>query len=186
MAVFCRRCPYLLVVKGVAPLCLAKAAPVRGPLREAIDVKGTAFAMRRNRTNRCRLFRSRWSIAAMWDAWKKRRLVLRFLGPVEVLPLSYYPEVLERPRVQQRIEKVKTEATEVEAYGESDAEGERDDEALDEEISGEKEVADEAGQEESGESAGGGDDTYLDRLTEREVEELSTFVGKRESSSDSS
>jgi len=58
--VFCQNCACLLLVKGSPPLCVATAYSVPGPIRDVVDVRGVEFALNRNESNSCRLYKRVW------------------------------------------------------------------------------------------------------------------------------
>lgn len=70
--VFCEGCAHLFIVKDLAPMCVALAKFVKGPLRQKIDVLHVTSAESRNIKNNCG-YKSGVSI----QAWEFKRWLLR-------------------------------------------------------------------------------------------------------------
>lgn len=94
--VYCKGCAFLMLVKDMPPLCLAKADLKGTPIRSDGDVMGIAEAHKRNRRNDCDL-RSRFSNRRV------RRVKSRMLETVSELSLdavSYRVGTKEEPVVR--------------------------------------------------------------------------------------
>lgn len=96
--VYCAGCANLFLVKGYAPLCVATAQFVEGPIRDKIDVVDVVPAERRNIKNDCG-YRERVSLRA-WEL--KRWLLWRINdgneGRVKEIPVRDYPVKREHER----------------------------------------------------------------------------------------
>lgn len=69
--VFCEGCAYLLYLGGTAPLCVATAEFVEGPLRPRIEVVGVVSAEKRNVHNDCE-----FRVSVSRKAWKIKKWLI--------------------------------------------------------------------------------------------------------------